>query len=67
MKMVCYTVARRACFFNFLEASLKALIFEGHPATAGPLSRKLKEKFLCDLSDSSETGGEFMSNDIYLA
>ncbi len=27
----------------------------------GPLSRKLKEKFLCDLCDSSEAGGESMS------
>ena len=47
-------MARRAIVFNFLEANLKALIFDGHPATAGPLSRKLKEKFLCDLCDSSE-------------
>jgi hypothetical protein len=28
-----------------------------------PLSRKLKEKSLCDLCDSSEAGGEFMSNE----
>jgi predicted RNA-binding Zn-ribbon protein involved in translation (DUF1610 family) len=26
-----------------------------------PLSRKLKEKFLCDLCDSSEAGGESRS------
>ena len=29
--------------------------------TLCPLSRKLKEKFLCDLCDSSEAGGESMS------
>ena len=36
----------------------------GHPATSGPLSRKLKEKFLCDLCDSSEAGGESMSKQL---
>jgi hypothetical protein len=32
--------------------------------TFWPLSRKLRENFLCDLCDSSEAGGESMSNDL---
>jgi len=47
-------IARRACVFNFLP------LFTSRCFLAS-LSRKLKEKFLSDLCDSSEAGGELMS------
>jgi hypothetical protein len=48
------TIARRVYIFKFLP------LFTSRCSLAG-LSRKLKEKFLCDLCDSSEAGGESMS------
>ena len=51
MKIARNTIARRACVFSFLP------LFTARCFLAG-LSRKLKEKFLCDLCDSSEAGGE---------
>jgi len=47
------TIARRACVFIFLP------LFTSRCSLAG-LSRKVKEKFLCDLCES-EAGGEPMS------
>jgi hypothetical protein len=39
-----------------------AMFIEGRVfLTFWPLNRKLKEKFLCDLGDSSEAGGESIS------
>ena len=49
------TIAHRACVFNFppsLPCDSFALVKRRQ------VSRKLKEKFLCDLCDSSEAGGE---------
>ena len=51
VKIVGDPIARRACVFNFLP------LFTSRCFLAG-LSRKLKEKSLCD---SSEAGGESMS------
>jgi len=45
------TIARMASVFNFLPLLTSRYFLAG-------LSRKLKEKFLCDLCDSSEAGGE---------
>jgi hypothetical protein len=53
-KIVGDLIARRACVFNFLP------LFTSHCFLVR-LSRKLKEKSLCDLCDSSEAGGESMS------
>jgi hypothetical protein len=48
-------------FLTFWRPTFKFLKKNGHPAFAGPLSRKLKEKLLCDLCGSSAAGGESMS------
>jgi hypothetical protein len=48
------TIAQRVGGFNFLA------LFTSRCSVA-VLSRKLKEKFLCDLCDSSKAGGESMS------
>jgi len=48
------TVARRTCVFNFLPFFASRFFLAG-------VSSKLKGKFLCDLCDSSEAGGESMS------
>jgi len=47
-------IVRRACVFKFLPLLASRCFLAG-------LSRKLKEKSLCDLCDSSEAGGESMS------
>jgi hypothetical protein len=54
VKIVHNTIARMASVFNFLPLLASRCFLAG-------LSRKLKEKFLCDLCDSSEAGGESMS------
>jgi hypothetical protein len=54
VKIARNTIARRACVFNFLP------LFTSRCFLAR-LSRKLKEKFLSDLRDLSEAGGELMS------
>jgi len=54
VKMARDTIARRACVFNFLPLLASRCFLAG-------LSRKFKENFLCDLSDSSEAGGESIS------
>ena len=53
VKMTRNIIARRTRVFSFLP------LFTSRYFLAG-LSRKLKEKFLCDLCDSSEAGGESM-------
>ena len=40
------------------DAALRACVFNFLPS-----QQKVKEKFLCDLCDSSEAGGESMSKD----
>jgi hypothetical protein len=47
-------IARKACFFNFLPLLASYCYLAG-------VNRKLKEKSLCALCDSSEAGGESMS------
>ena len=54
VKIVGDPIARRACIFNFLP------LLASRCSLAGP-NRKLKEKSLSDLCDSSEAGGESMS------
>jgi len=54
VKIARNAIARRACVFNFL-------LFFTSRGFLGGLSRKLKEKFLCDLCDSSEAGGKSIS------
>jgi hypothetical protein len=53
VKIARNTIARRAFVFNFLP------LFTSRCFLAG-LSRKLKEKFLSALCDSSEAGGNSM-------
>ena len=52
--IACNTIVRRGCVFNFLSLLTCRFFLVG-------LSRKLKEKFLRDLCDSSEEGGKSMS------
>jgi len=61
VKMVRDTIAHRAYVFSFMP------LFTSRCFLAG-LSRKLKEKFLSDLCDSSAAGGESMSknNELYI-
>jgi len=54
VKIVSDPIARRARVFNFLPFFTPRYLL-------ARFSRKLKEKFLCDLCDSSEAGGESMS------
>jgi len=54
VKIVGDPIARRARGFNFLPLLASRCFLAG-------LSRKLEEKSLCDLCDSSEAGGESIS------
>jgi hypothetical protein len=53
VKIARYTIARWACVINFLPFFTPRWFL-------ARLSRKLKEKFLRDLWDSSEAGGKSM-------
>ena len=54
LKIANDTIAQKAYVFNFLPLLASRCFLAG-------LSKKLKEKSLCDLCDSSEAGGESIS------
>jgi hypothetical protein len=54
LKIANDTIAQKAYVFNFLPLLVSRCFLAG-------LSKKLKEKSLCDLCDSSEAGGESIS------
>jgi hypothetical protein len=54
LKIANDTIAQKASVFNFLPLLASRCFLAG-------LSKKLKEKSLCNLCDSSEAGGESIS------